>query len=72
MPADSLLDMARRACARYSARITDIGDLEYDLIRPVLLKIESPEKLVRALASRIPSLHFPIQTLTPSICIAPT
>ncbi|EXJ88691.1 hypothetical protein A1O1_05623 [Capronia coronata CBS 617.96] len=45
MPADSLFDMARRACGRYSARITDIGDLDYDLVRPVLLKIESPEKL---------------------------
>ncbi|KIX01321.1 uncharacterized protein Z518_09046 [Rhinocladiella mackenziei CBS 650.93] len=45
MPVDSLFDMARRACARYSARITDIGDLNYELIRPVLLKIESPEKL---------------------------
>ncbi|KAI1612110.1 RNA polymerase II transcription factor SIII subunit A-domain-containing protein [Exophiala viscosa] len=45
MPADSLVDMARRACARYSARITDIGDLDYQLIRSVLLKIESPEKL---------------------------
>ncbi|KIX93119.1 uncharacterized protein Z520_11176 [Fonsecaea multimorphosa CBS 102226] len=45
MPADSLLDMARRACARNVHRITDIGDLDYDLIRPILLKIESPEKL---------------------------
>ncbi|KIV77412.1 hypothetical protein PV11_09209 [Exophiala sideris] len=45
MPADSLVDMARRACARYSARITDIGDLDYELVRTVLLKIESPEKL---------------------------
>ena len=44
--ADSLVDMVRRACGRYSARITDIGDLRYDLIRPILLKIESPEKLV--------------------------
>ncbi|KAL2416465.1 hypothetical protein ABEF95_016139 [Exophiala dermatitidis] len=45
MPADSLLAMARRACGRYSARITDIGDLDYELVRPVLMKIESPEKL---------------------------
>ena len=49
--ADSLFEMARRACGRYSARITDIGDLDYDLIRPVLLKIESPEKLVSATAT---------------------
>ncbi|EHY59470.1 hypothetical protein HRR83_001256 [Exophiala dermatitidis] len=45
MPADSLLAMARRACGRYSARITDIGDLDYELVRPVLMKIENPEKL---------------------------
>lgn len=44
--ADSLVDMARRACTRYGARITDIGDLRYELIRPMLLKVESPEKLV--------------------------
>lgn len=49
--ADSLFEMARRACGRYSARITDIGDLDYDLIRPVLLKIESPEKLVSTTAT---------------------
>ncbi|KAH0829376.1 hypothetical protein AYO21_11308 [Fonsecaea monophora] len=45
MPVDSLLDMARRACVRNVHRITDIGDIDYDLIRPILLKIESPEKL---------------------------
>ncbi|EXJ77897.1 hypothetical protein A1O3_09056 [Capronia epimyces CBS 606.96] len=45
MPADTLFNMARRACIRCSGRITDIGDLDYELVRPVLLKIESPEKL---------------------------
>jgi hypothetical protein len=49
--ADSLVDMARRACTRYSARITDIGDLRYELIRPMLLKVESPEKLVSSALS---------------------
>lgn len=44
--ADSLLNMARRATGRYSAGITDIGDIPYELIKPALLKIESPEKLV--------------------------
>ncbi|KAK5058908.1 hypothetical protein LTR84_011172 [Exophiala bonariae] len=43
--ADSLVDMARRACTRFGARITDIGDLRYELIRPMLLRVESPEKL---------------------------
>ena len=47
MPADSLLDMTRRACGKYVRGIKDIGDCPYALIRPVLLKIESPEQLVR-------------------------
>jgi hypothetical protein len=46
MPADTLLDIAVRACCRISKRITDIGDIPYDLIRPVLIKVESPEQLV--------------------------
>ncbi|OCT48632.1 hypothetical protein CLCR_04846 [Cladophialophora carrionii] len=45
MPADSLLDMARRVAGRNVHKITDIGDVSYNIIRPVLLKIESPEQL---------------------------
>ncbi|KAJ9615193.1 hypothetical protein H2200_001267 [Cladophialophora chaetospira] len=45
MPADSLLDMARRVACRNVHKITDVGDISYKLIRPVLLKVESPEKL---------------------------
>ncbi|EXJ56498.1 hypothetical protein A1O7_06842 [Cladophialophora yegresii CBS 114405] len=45
MPADSLLDMARRVAGRNIHKITDIGDVSYNIIRPVLLKIESPEQL---------------------------
>ncbi|KIW64971.1 hypothetical protein PV04_07265 [Phialophora macrospora] len=45
MPADSLLDMARRVAGRNVHKITDIGDVSYNVIRPVLLKIESPEQL---------------------------
>ena len=50
MPADSLLDMARRAMARYANGITDIGDLPYKLVRTALLKIDRPERLVGILA----------------------
>ena len=46
MPADSLLDMARRVASRNVHKIIDLGEISYDLIRPVLLKIEGPEKLV--------------------------
>ena len=27
--------------------ITDIGELPYDFVRPILLKLENPEQLVR-------------------------
>jgi hypothetical protein len=50
MPADSLLDMARRVAGRNVHKITDIGDVSYNVIRPVLLKIESPEQLVSRLS----------------------
>lgn len=51
MPADSLLDMARRAMARYANGITDIGDLPYELVRTALLKIDRPERLVCVLSN---------------------
>jgi hypothetical protein len=44
---DSLLDMSKRATARYANIITDFGDLSYELMRPALLKIEKPEHLVK-------------------------
>jgi elongin-A len=44
---ESLLDMSKRATARYANVITDFGDLPYELMRHALLKIEKPEHLVR-------------------------
>ena len=46
MPVDKLSDLARRACVKNIKRLFDIGECPYDLIRPALLKIESPEQLV--------------------------
>ena len=46
MPADSLRDMARRVAARNAHKINDVGNMPYSLVRPILMKIESPEKLV--------------------------
>ncbi|KAK2744644.1 hypothetical protein FQN55_006562 [Onygenales sp. PD_40] len=45
MPAPSLLQLARKACIKIIKRIEDIGLARYDLIRPILLKIENPEQL---------------------------
>ena len=40
------------------AAITDIGDIPYDLVRPVLLKLRNPEQLV------CPFSAHPFQTPT--------
>ncbi|KIW20904.1 hypothetical protein PV08_01483 [Exophiala spinifera] len=45
MPADSLLDICIRACAKRRAFLPSVGDLPYELVRPILAKIESPEHL---------------------------
>ena len=46
MVAESLLELAKRSCAKYGRNITDIGGAPYELVREALLKIESPEQLV--------------------------
>jgi hypothetical protein len=51
MPVDKLSDLARQACAKNIKRLFDIGECPYDLLRPALLKIESPEQLVSRLMS---------------------
>ncbi|KAJ9643240.1 hypothetical protein H2204_002136 [Knufia peltigerae] len=45
MPADSLVDMCIRACIKRRGILPSVGDLPYDLVRPILAKIESPEQL---------------------------
>ncbi|KAL8784609.1 MAG: hypothetical protein Q9213_003864 [Squamulea squamosa] len=37
--------MARRALCKNISMLTDIGDIPYDMIRPVLLKLENPAQL---------------------------
>ncbi len=45
MPAPSLVSMAQRAAARDIACLQDVGDMSYELLRPVLRKIANPEQL---------------------------
>lgn len=63
MPALPLYHLARKACIKnikckykngqlqqithVCLAITDIGDIPYELIRPVLIKLENPDQLVR-------------------------
>ncbi|EEH07736.1 conserved hypothetical protein [Histoplasma capsulatum G186AR] len=55
MPAPSLLHLARKACIKIIKRIDDIGLARYDLIRPILQKMENPEQL-RELELKSPHL----------------
>ncbi|ERF73734.1 hypothetical protein EPUS_00988 [Endocarpon pusillum Z07020] len=43
--ARSLAFLAQKACIKSLKRIDDIGDCPYELIRPVLLKLENPDQL---------------------------
>lgn len=45
MPADSLKTIAIRACWRNVHTITDVGDIPYEIVRPILRKIKSPAQL---------------------------
>ncbi|KAK0307262.1 hypothetical protein LTR01_005908 [Friedmanniomyces endolithicus] len=45
MPAPTLLSMAIRACTRNITGITDVADIPYNIIHPVLKKIQNPAQL---------------------------
>ncbi|KAK1062231.1 hypothetical protein LTR74_010428 [Friedmanniomyces endolithicus] len=45
MPAPTLLSMAIRACTRNISGITDVADMPYNIIHPVLKKIQNPAQL---------------------------
>lgn len=54
MPADTLFNIAQRAAVRFHVGIDSVGDLPWELVRPIILKVESPERLV--------SLHLTAST----------
>ncbi|KAJ5178813.1 hypothetical protein N7492_002023 [Penicillium capsulatum] len=45
MPAPSLLQLATATAVKHHKWLHDIGNLPYVLVRPILLKIDNPEKL---------------------------
>ncbi|KAI6823842.1 hypothetical protein KC332_g11067 [Hortaea werneckii] len=45
MPAPTLTSIAQRACVRALPNITDVADIPYELLRPVLKKIINPSHL---------------------------
>jgi elongin-A len=45
MPAPTLQSMAIRACVRNIASITDVADIPYEIIKPVLRRIQNPDQL---------------------------
>ncbi|KAL8749953.1 MAG: hypothetical protein Q9184_006603 [Pyrenodesmia sp. 2 TL-2023] len=56
MPAPSLTELTRRALTKNISNVTDIGDIPYQIIRPVLLKIENPNQL-QMLEEQSPQLY---------------
>lgn len=56
MPTSSLYKMASRACIKNIRSITDVGDAPYQIVRPVLLRIENPQQLRK------------IEVASPQIC----
>lgn len=53
--ASSLLNMARRGCAKNIDGIIDIGEMPYDMVAPFIRKIQNPEQL-RLLEANSPQL----------------
>lgn len=45
MPAATLRSMANRACVRDIALLDSVGEVEYNLVRPILKKVENPQQL---------------------------
>jgi elongin-A len=45
MPVSTLQAMATRNCIRNAAGITDIGDMPYELVKPILKKIDNPRQM---------------------------
>ena len=46
--AATLFAMSQRACIRNVADIDDVSDLRYEILQPILKKIENPAQLVGA------------------------
>ncbi|KAF3392650.1 hypothetical protein F1880_008580 [Penicillium rolfsii] len=45
MPAPSLKHLATTTAIKHVKLLTDIGNLPYNLVRPILMKVDNPEKL---------------------------
>ncbi|KAJ5591662.1 RNA polymerase II transcription factor SIII subunit A [Penicillium hispanicum] len=45
MPAPSLLQLATATAVKHAKLLSDVGNLPYALVRPILLKVDNPEKL---------------------------
>lgn len=46
--AATLFAMSQRACIRNVADIDDVSDLRYEILQPILKRIENPAQLVSA------------------------
>ncbi|KAL8699437.1 MAG: hypothetical protein Q9201_006002, partial [Fulgogasparrea decipioides] len=67
MPAPSLNQLVRRMLVKNITMLTDVGDIPYDVIRPILLKIENPEQLV-CLSDSINYRQSILEKASPQLC----
>ncbi|KAI9868610.1 MAG: hypothetical protein M1813_004460 [Trichoglossum hirsutum] len=56
MPPRSLFDMAKAVAIKNVHAIDDIGDIPYDMVRGILMKIENPKQLA-ALEKKCPQIY---------------
>ncbi|KAH0557088.1 hypothetical protein GP486_005122 [Trichoglossum hirsutum] len=56
MPPRSLFEMSKAIAIKNVHAIDDIGDIPYDMVRPILMKIENPKQL-RALERKCPQIY---------------
>ncbi|KAF3188251.1 hypothetical protein TWF106_006128 [Orbilia oligospora] len=44
-PIPTLFELAKRVCIRHINVIDDVGDLPYSIVKPILIRVECPDKL---------------------------
>lgn len=44
--APTLFEVAQRACAQLHTGIESVGDIRWEVVRPIILKVDSAEQLV--------------------------
>lgn len=46
MGADTLVHICQRTAGRFQAGLESVSDLPWELVKPIIMKVDSPERLV--------------------------